>query len=218
MWPASPHWQLWRLDGAEAETQRSCSSPASEHAQSFTTEWKPRLVTVMLSRLPWLIQQDNYATKIVCGESGCDNWSGEQSPERRGGPWREDGAAKRIACKIKVGSCFDGPGYIPCGFIFGWSLSAPGPLTCAPLGYSTERTSMGRGQILPPPPLPPDSWTSGRGEATIESSQRASTFWQIKKIEKVTSQAKARPKVNIVIFCLIDYRDGTNDSCEPKLC
>ena len=37
-------------------------------------------------------------------------------------------------------------------------------------------------------------------------------------LQKVTSWVKARPKATNGSFCVIDYRDGANRSCQPKPC
>ena len=39
-----------------------------------------------------------------------------------------------------------------------------------------------------------------------------------KKNKSVTSQVKVSSKLKVVTFRLVVYRDGTNNSCEARLC
>ena len=55
--------------------------------------------------------------------------------------------------------------------------------TRAPLGYSAERASWGRGNILPPPP-PPNSQTDGRSGAVSRQSKALDECF-LKKLKNI---------------------------------
>ena len=99
-------------------------------------------------------------------------------------------------------------------------------LSCAQLGFSAERAPMGGGRFCPPPS--PNSRISDRsvvGEVAIESSRRVLTLLfyvtsylrvLVRSFEIFVKWWQVRSKVNTVTS--IGYRDGTNDSCEPRVC
>ena len=92
--------------------------------------------------------------------------------------------------------------------------------SAAPLGCSAENALLGEGRRFWSPPR--NLRTSGRRRLSAKSAIESSHLVLFKKIqnclENVPGQVKVRPKVKSVTFRSVGCRDGTNNSCERKLC